>query len=241
MTKETKISVIIPCLNEEENLRKLIPHLLKNSRGLLEEIIVCDGGSSDNTAAVCNSFGIKVINSAVCSRAVQMNLGAKHATGDILYFVHADTMPIEGYLKVILESIAGRQEVGCFRYRFDSENPLLKLNSWFTRFNGFLSGGGDQTLFIQKSFFNSLYGFDETYCIMEDFDLVRRIRQKSDFHVLPYVMTVSDRKYKENTWLRIQVANLTAFSLFMLKVKPATIKSLYLKLLRKRSIGLISS
>lgn len=233
LTETNKISVIIPCLNEEENLKELIPFLIEYSDGLLSEIILSDGGSKDNSIAIAESLGVLIMNSTVCNRAAQLNLGAHHARGNILYFVHADSRPVKEFASVILSNIRQGKQVGCFRYSFDSESRLLKLNSWFTRFNGLLSGGGDQTLFIKKSFFDSLGGFDESFCVMEDFELVRRIRQKSDFHVLPYKITVSARKYIENSWLKVQLANFTAFSLFLLKVKPARIKSLYLNFLNK--------
>lgn len=234
MTEANKISVIIPCLNEEDNLKELIPYLLEHADKLLLEIIVADGGSKDNSIAVAKSFGVAVVQSPECNRATQLNFGAQHSKGSILYFLHADTRPAKEFSKAIIESISGGKEVGCFCYRFDSESFLLKCNSWLTRFNGILSGGGDQSLFIKKSFFDILGAFDESFCIMEDFELVRRIRQKSDFHVLPNEMIVSARKYNDNFWLKVQLANLMAFSLFLLKVKPATIKSLYLNFLNKR-------
>lgn len=233
MTETNKISVIIPCLNEEANLKELIPYLIKHGGGLLSEIVLADGGSKDSSVLIAESFGLLVVKTSICNRAMQLNLGAYHATGGILYFVHADSRPVKEFAKVILSTNSQGKQVGCFRYKFDSESRLLKLNSWFTRFNGLLSGGGDQTLFINKSFFDSLGGFDESFCVMEDFELVRRIRQKSDFHVLPNKITVSARKYIENSWLKVQLANFTAFSLFLLKVKPARIKSLYLNFLNK--------
>ncbi|PZX54895.1 TIGR04283 family arsenosugar biosynthesis glycosyltransferase [Algoriphagus chordae] len=238
MTKANKISVIVPCLNEEANLKELIPLLLKYGGSILSEIIVVDGGSNDGSVVVANSCGALVVQSEICNRASQLNLGSQHAKGDILYFVHADARPVKYFAKVILSNLEKGKDVGCFCYRFDSKNKLLRINSWFTRFNGVLSGGGDQTLFIKKTLFESLEGFDEDYCIMEDFELVRRIRQKTDFHVLPNEMTVSARKYKENSWIKVQLANFAAFSLFLLKVKPASIKSLYLNLLFKKSISI---
>ncbi len=207
---------------------------MEYGEGLISEIIVADGGSEDNSLAIAGSLGAQTILSTVCNRANQLNLGSKYARGSILYFVHADTRPNKKFAKVILESIEKGKQVGCFRYKFDSDSSLLKVNSWFTRFNGPFAGGGDQTLFIKKSFFDSLEGFNESYCIMEDFELVRRIRQKSDFHVLPQEITVSARKYSSTNWVKVQLANLMAFSLFLLKVKPASIKSLYLNLLNQK-------
>jgi rSAM/selenodomain-associated transferase 2 len=232
LIKSHTISVIIPCLNEADNLKELIPYLQKHGEELLLEIIIVDGGSKDNSISVAHSFGVKLIQSQISSRATQLNLGAQHAKGNVLYFVHADTRPAKKYSSVILESLSSGKEVGCFRYRFDSDSKLLKFNSWFTQFNGIFSGGGDQSLFIKKSLFSTIGGFDESFCIMEDFEMVRIIRQKTDFHVLAAEMTVSSRKYSENGWLKVQLSNLVVFTLFLLKVKPASIKSLYLNFLK---------
>ncbi len=234
MTDIRQISIIIPCIDEEENLKELLPYLQKYADGKVQEIIVVDGGSQDHTVAVAASFGATIIHSPVRNRAIQLNLGAAQAKADVFYFVHADTRPPLEFAKVILDHISGGKEPGCFQYRFDSSEKILRINCWFTRFNGIFSGGGDQSLYISKLLFESLGGFDATYCIMEDFELVQRIRQKTDFHVLPYKMRVSARKYTENNWMKVQLANLIAFSLFLLKVKPASIKSLYLNLLNQK-------
>jgi rSAM/selenodomain-associated transferase 2 len=219
-------------LNEEDNLKELLPYLLEYGGESLLEIIIADGGSKDNTIAIAEAHGAVVVH-AIRNRATQMNQGAEHAKGDLLYFVHADTRPYSEYAKIIQASVSNGKKVGCFRYRFDSNSALLRCNAWFTRFNGIFSGGGDQSLFITKTLFNSLEGFDTSFSIMEDFELVRRIRQNFDFQVLPYEMTVSARKYEENSWLKVQLANFIAFSLFLIKVKPAKIKSLYLNFLSK--------
>jgi GT2 family glycosyltransferase len=109
---------------------------------------------------------------------------------------------------------------------------LLKVNAWFTQFNGLLSGGGDQTLFIRKDVFWELGGFDETYCLMEDFELVRRIKKKYNFKVIPKRILVSARKYEKNSWFRVQVANLIVFGLFFLNHPPSKLKVLYSRLLK---------
>ncbi|MHA7131445.1 TIGR04283 family arsenosugar biosynthesis glycosyltransferase [Algoriphagus namhaensis] len=226
-----KISVIIPCLNEADNLQYLIPLIHEAIGGQSCEIIVADGGSTDDTVRLAKFMGAKVLRLPQPSRAAQMNKAAAQASGEILYFVHADTRPLSNFAQLIWEALDRGADAGCFRYRFDSESTLLRINSWFTRFNGLLSGGGDQTLFIRKTFFDRLGGFDESFCVMEDFELVRRIRQKGSFHVLPEAILVSARKYENNSWLRVQLANLSAFTLFLLKVKPSTIKNLYFSLL----------
>jgi len=229
-----KISVIIPTLNEAENLRILLPLLFSNNNKQLIEVIVADANSSDQTQLISEQLGAKYVLCHLKSRAAQMNAAAKISTGEVLYFVHADTRPLPSFSEDIKSSISNGYLAGCYRYQFDSEKYLLKINSWFTRFNGLFSGGGDQTLFVKKTFFEDLNGFDEEYTIMEDFDLVRRIREKTNFLIIPKSIKVSSRKYENNSWLRVQLANLSVFIYFLLNKQPSKIKILYCRLLNHR-------
>lgn len=234
MSSSLKISVIIPTLNEAENLRNLIPLLFSKENKDKIEVIVADANSEDQTQSVSEQHGAKYVSCSIKSRGAQMNSAAKIARGEFLYFVHADTRPLPGFVEDIKDSISKGYLAGCNRYRFDSEDFLLKINSWFTRFNGLFSGGGDQTLFIKKTFFEDLNGFDENYIIMEDFDLVRRIREKTEFRIIPKSIKVSARKYENNSWLRVQLANLAVFIYFLSNKQPSKIKNLYCRLLNHR-------
>lgn len=228
------ISIIIPVLNEEENLKSLIPSIIEYSKGYKFEIIVVDGGSRDDSAQIAQSLGAKVIKSTIKSRATQMNLGAEVAIGDIFYFVHADAKISSDFQIEITQALTSGIDAGCYRYQFDSHKLLLKVNAWFTRFNGILSGGGDQTLFVKSEIFRSLEGFDEKYIIMEDFELVVRLKKSYNFKVLPKSIIVSARKYEFNSWSRVQLANLTVFILYFFKKSPETLKSIYKKMLNYR-------
>jgi rSAM/selenodomain-associated transferase 2 len=230
-----KISVIIPVVNEAENLAEAIPRIIQFGNKDLIEIIVVDGGSTDGSVKIAEKLGAKVLVCPIKSRAAQMNLGALHAQGDVLFFLHADTRILPGYIEDLQEVIRkGKFHAGCYRFRFDSPKLLLKINSWFTRFNGIMSGGGDQTLFITQSVFRELGGFDETYTIMEDFDLVRRIRRSYKFCIIPKSILVSARKYDTNSWIKVQIANLTVITLFLMKSHPNKLKSIYQKMLVHR-------
>ncbi len=221
-------------MNEAENLKNLIPLLFSNGNKELIEVIVADANSNDQTQSVSGQLGAKYVSCSIKSRAAQMNAGAEIARGEILYFVHADTRPISSFVEDIRECISKGHLAGCYRYQFDSDDYLLKVNSWFTRFDGLFSGGGDQTLFIKKTLFDDLNGFDDKFIIMEDFDLVRRIREKTKFRIIPKSIIVSARKYEQNSWLRVQLANLAVFIYFLSNKQPSKIKNLYCRLLNHR-------
>ncbi|MFZ1632839.1 MAG: hypothetical protein WAT43_03135, partial [Chitinophagales bacterium] len=124
-------------------------------------------------------------------------------------------------------------EAGCFRYRFDSDRFLLRVNAYFNKFGGLICRGGDQTLFIKKSVFQSLNGFNEKFTIMEDYDLVRRIQKQHQFVVIPEYALVSARKYDENTWVKVNFANTVAMLLFVTgTASPQRIKSTYHSLIK---------
>ena len=232
MKESLRISVIIPVLNEQENLKILIPSIQEFGGNFLQDLIVVDGGSVDQSIQVAESFGATVYRTKEASRAQQMNLGAQHASGNTLLFVHADVRMISSFAFDIQKARLKGFRAGCFRYKFDSSKLMLKINSWATRFNGPFSGGGDQTLFISKRFFEDLGGFDPQFTIMEDFDLVRRIKSKSNFYIIPKSILVSARKYEHNSWLKVQVANLLAFWNFKRGTSPTVIKDAYIKSLK---------
>lgn len=231
MNDVLRLSVIIPVLNEEANLSELLPLIRKYGGGFVEDLIVVDGGSVDQSVAISKKLGAKVLELKEASRAKQMNYGAKEAGGNTLYFVHADTRPLPSFAMDIQKARLRGFRAGCYRYQFDSSHFLLKINSWATRFNGLFSGGGDQTLFISKEFFKELGGFNPQFCLMEDFDLVRRIKKKASFYIIPKSIRVSARKYENNSWLRVQLVNLFVFLLFHAGRSPQSLKEIYNKYL----------
>jgi len=228
------LSVIIPTYNEAANIGRLVADLRRYAPPQAVEILVVDAGSPDGTAAVARAAGASVLEAPRPGRAAQLNYGAQQARGDILYFVHADVGIHPDYVATIRAAVAQGHAAGCYRFRFDSPHPLLRLNSYGTRFKGIMSRGGDQTLFITRALFEQLGGFNERFVIMEDFDIIERIRRVAGFHIVPQDVVVSARKYETNGWLRVQLANLTAFSMYFLKLPPTRIARAYKALLNYR-------
>ncbi len=228
------LSVIIPTYNEAATIAGVVADLRRHAPAQAVEILVVDAHSPDGTAALARQAGATVLLAPQPGRAAQLNHGARHATAPVLYFVHADVGIHPDYVATIGAAVAQGYAAGCYRFRFDSAHPLLRLNSFGTRFPGLMSRGGDQTLFITQALFQRIGGFNERFVIMEDFDIISRIRRVARFLIVPQDVVVSARKYETNGWLRVQVANLTAFSLFFLKVSPVRIARTYKAMLNYR-------
>lgn len=201
MTKTARLSIIIPVLNEARHIGRLLHHLnTQKITDTVQEIIVVDGGSTDGTISLAQAQKATVISS-LKGRAKQMNAGAAIATGDILYFLHADSFPPNGYDRYIWHEVQKGNKAGCFRMRFDSNHWWLRLASWLTQFPWRACRGGDQSQFITKALFYELGGYNEAYVIYEDNDLINKLYERKEFVVINKKLTTSARRYRENgTW-----------------------------------------
>jgi rSAM/selenodomain-associated transferase 2 len=228
--ESVKISCIIPTLNEEAHVGRLVSWLTQCLLSDLVEIIVVDGKSDDNTEKLAKEAGAIVLTSEIRSRAHQMNLGARVAKGEILYFVHADTMPPSCCFEDVIKALKEGHLVGGFRFKFDSDKKILKFNSFMTRFNVSSFRGGDQSIFIEKKIFEKMNGYDEKYVIMEEYDLLRRVKALGiKYYLIQKDVLVSARKYDGRTWLEVNWANVKAMAQFRRGVPPKEIKNSYLR------------
>ena len=201
----TKISIIIPVLNEAEIIGNLLRHIQHNSfSNNIADIIVVDGGSTDTSQdIVLQAKQVKLLQSEK-GRAKQMNLGAQHASGDILYFLHADSFPPKNFDRFIIEEVEKGHHAGCFRMQFDSHHWWLRLASWLTQFSWRACRGGDQSQFITKKLFNNIGGYDESYTIYEDNILISELYARKTFVVIPKKIRTSARLYKKHGVWKLQ-------------------------------------
>jgi rSAM/selenodomain-associated transferase 2 len=188
------ISIIIPTFNEATTMRDLAVSLGR-LRGEFE-VIVCDGGSVDETVAIGRECGLRVITSQR-GRGRQMNAGARAAKGDALLFLHADTRLPEDALPLIAEALDDTKVCGGnFSLVFNGEtweSRVLTLIYPFLRLGGMCYG--DSAIFVRREAFECLGGYGD-YPVFEDCDLYRKLRRIGRFVRLPERATTSSRRFE---------------------------------------------
>lgn len=228
------ISVIIPVYNEEA----IIGNTLRYLKSILEpdkikEIIVVDGGSIDNSVSEAKKEGALVKVSSRKGRAAQMNEGARIASGSILYFLHADSTPPTLFATDITEAIKDGYPIGCYRLRFDLDHWFLKANAWFTRFDVNAFRYGDQSLFVTKEIFLKAGGFCEEHIVMEDQEIIKRLRKYGNFFIIPREVVTSARKYITNGVFKMQGIFYLMYFIYQLGYSQEKLLALFRKLVRQ--------
>jgi rSAM/selenodomain-associated transferase 2 len=231
------ISVIIPTYNEEAAIKATIRRTWqRDADNLISEVIVADGGSTDLTIDIARSEGVNVLVSARKGRAAQMNAGAAKATGEILYFLHADTIAPPAFTADIMNAINMGYIGGCYRLSFDYDHWFLKANAWFTRFNANAVRFGDQSLFVRKEVFQKAGGFREDLLMMEDQEIIHRIKKQGKFKVINRSVVTSARKYLDNGVFRMQGIFFRIWAMYYLGYSQQQMLVVYRKLIRKHKL-----
>ena len=211
-----KISIIIPILNESKTIVSLLQYLIKNSSSTnISEIIVVDGGSKDESFKLVSDFNLLndkvILMSSERGRATQMNLGKQKATGTILYFLHADSFPPNGFDQLIINEVKKGNLAGCFKMKFNHHHWWLKLASWLTKFKWRACRGGDQSQYITKELFKEIGGFNEHYMIYEDNLLINELYKRNLFKVIQKSIVTSARLYERKGIWALQYHFLTIY------------------------------
>lgn len=223
--KTSSISVIIPTLNEADNLAAtLLP--LQNLAGL--EIIVADGGSSDATISIAKAAGARVITSRP-GRSYQQNGGAAVASGEILLFLHADTLLPTKFAELLRASL-NRDTVaaGAFSLSINMAGVAIKFIETMANCRAKLLQlpYGDQALFMTRENFIKTGGFPEI-AIMEDFALVSKLRKMGRIETLPETVSTSGRRWQKLGIFRTTLINQAIIIGYLLGRSPTSLANWY--------------
>jgi len=224
-TARPLISVIVPTLNEAELIARTLAHA-KHADGV--ELIVVDGGSQDATHEIARQSGATVMG-IDGDRSAQLNAGAEKATGRILLFLHADTRLPPAYADEIRRTLDDPSvAAGAFRFQLDGKGAGLRVVEWGTniRSSVFQRPYGDQGLFVEKRVFDELGGF-APMPIMEDFDLVRRLRHRGHVVTLRTPALTSARRWESLGALRTTWRNQCVIAAYHLGIDPNRLARFY--------------
>lgn len=196
------VSIVVPVLNEAATIEAALTRLRGDFAGC--ELIVVDGGSTDGTAELAHAWASVV--RAPRGRARQMNEGARHTRGDVLWFVHADTVLHPAALGQLRAALADPDVVGGgLSLRFDRRSRALDYLAWISnhRARRLHHIFGDQAMFVRRAVFEELGGFPDLP-LMEDLELARRLHRRGRLAVLPATSTASARRFTQHgTWRMI--------------------------------------
>ncbi len=219
-----KFTVVIPTLNEAGRIEATLASVRAPADPF--EVIVADGGSTDDTCRIAEEGGARIVT-APSGRAVQMNAGAACAGGDVLLFLHADTLLPPGAFDLIRSAFANSAvEAGAFRLAFDRWTPLLRFYSLCTRLHRPSLCFGDRGLFVRRATFEALGGF-APLPLFEDLDLVHRLWQRGGFVFLSASVTTSARRFERQGPLQQQLRNTYLWMNYMLGRDPERLRHLY--------------
>ncbi|MGI6119984.1 MAG: TIGR04283 family arsenosugar biosynthesis glycosyltransferase [Desulfosporosinus sp.] len=214
---QSLISIIIPTLNEERNIARLLDSL-QSLAGV--EIIVCDGGSTDATLKICRGFPVRVLSSQA-GRGIQLNAGAQSAQGEIFLFLHADSMLENRILDDIRNAVNQGNCWGCCTLGFNEKNLLFFCIACLSNLRAkvFSSCYGDQGIFCQRDLFRRNGGFPETI-FLEDIIFSHRLRRQQRARVVEGMIITSTRRFrKAGVWRTIGKMQLIKI-LYAIGIKP---------------------
>ena len=225
-----KISIIIPTINEANNLPLLLSDLSTPYKE--GEIIIVDCGSADKTIDIANIYGAKVYKSKERNRGLQLNMGAKNSKGDWLIFLHADTRLAHEWLRKIKSVLKDDKNfIYYFKFKINHKKIIYRFLEIFVNYRSqyFKLPYGDQGLIIHRSNYFKNKGFREIP-LMEDLDFLKRLKNKKDLKQLNLPIFTSSRKW-ERTNIFLQALKNWNFRRRWLKGE--SIKNIYYDYYRK--------
>ena len=221
------VTVIIPAVNEELSIEAAIKSAQSDSSA---EIIVADGGSGDKTVSIARELGARIV-SAPRGRGVQMNAGVLAASGDILVFLHADTILPPDYIKEVRKALGcPKVAAGAFTLSIEGKDKALQLveKGVDIRSRYFRAPYGDQALFMTKSIFNRAGGYSDMP-IMEDLALVKQLRRMGKIRISDKTVITSGRRWEAMGVLKTTVTNQLMLAGYQVGVPIEHLASYYRK------------
>lgn len=229
------ISVIIPTLDEAHSLGATLQALARLGDGGRVEVIVVDGGSADATREIAREHGARLVLSAR-GRGAQMHAGAAVARADVLWFLHADTLPPPRAPQLILDALRCDANIvgGNFTVSFDGLRRAARFLTWlYPQLRKLGLCYGDSAIFVRASVYRQVGGF-RPFPIFEDLDLVRRLKRRGALIHLGARVVTSSRRFEGRSfaftfarWSFLQL-------LYWLGVSPHTLSRLYAPVRRGR-------
>jgi rSAM/selenodomain-associated transferase 2 len=223
----TRLSIVIPVLDESVNLARNLPRLV--TREPDAEVVVVDGGSGDDSLETVVRVPSVQWVVGERGRGRQMNAGARVTHGDVLVFLHADTVLPGGAGAAIREALLDAAVVGGrFDVRLDSPRLLLAVVGWMMNQRSRLTGisTGDQAIFVRRTTFDAVGGFAEIP-LMEDIDFTRRLKRCGRLAALRLKVTTSARKWEREGIVRTIVLMWSLRLLYALGMSPARLHRWY--------------
>ena len=223
-----RLSIVIPTLDEEDSLRPSLAQALE----LTDDVWVSDGGSRDKTVELARGLGAQVVEGAP-GRGGQLNRGAEAARGDLLLFLHADTVLPSDVLEQLAEALDGGAQAGGFHVRYEGDGDggghrLSEVGHRLVRWRTSLFKWplGDQAQFVTRSAFEAAGGFPD-WPILEDLHLIRRLSRRGTVCVLDGPVRSSARRFAKQGVLRTAATNWLIWLLYFVGFSPRLLARLY--------------
>lgn len=221
-----EVSIIIPALNEAESIAAAL-EALESFENENVEIILVDGGSSDDTVSIAENYNVKILHSPR-GRGRQLQIGGDAASGEILWFLHADTIAPPNAVFEIKRALKNPHIAGGnFTIRFDGTRFAAKFLTWlYPKLNLLGLIYGDSAIFVRREIYEEIGGFKD-YPIFEDLDFVERLKRAGEIVTLQSTVTTSSRRFENKsfalTFLRWTILQI----LYWLGVSPDNLMKIY--------------